>query len=215
MMIASDLEGTLTSGASWRAVGHYLEQHGRQLAYKAFLAVHLLGVPLVKTGLIDEQLYRNRWMHDLARLLKGMTSAELTQAAEWVVEHELWPKRRAALIEELTAFRAQGHQVILSTGAYQPVADAFARRIGAVAIGTPLEMKDKWATGRLAGPTNNGQYKADSLRRYLAEMTLEVAYGDTCADLPMLELSQTPIAVCPEPALRDIANERGWRIVTV
>jgi phosphoserine phosphatase len=198
MMIASDLEGTLTSGASWRAVGHYLEQHGRQLAYKAFLAVHLLGVPLVKTGLIDEQLYRNRWMHDLARLLKGMTSAELTQAAEWVVEHELWPKRRAALI-----------------GAYQPVADAFARRIGAVAIGTPLEMKDKWATGRLAGPTNNGQYKADSLRRYLAEMTLEVAYGDTCADLPMLELSQTPIAVCPEPALRDIANERGWRIVTV
>ncbi len=214
MMIASDLEGTLTSGATWKAVGRYLEQNGRQLAYKAFLTVHLLGVPLVKTRLIDEQFYRNRWMHDLAQLLKGMTSADLIQVAEWVVEHELWPKRRAVLVEELTAFQAQGHQVIVSTGAYQPVADAFAQRIGAVAIGTPLEMKDERATGRLVGQTNNGQYKADSLRRFLGKMPLEVAYGDTCADLPMLELSQTPIAVCPEPALRNIASQRGWRIVT-
>lgn len=175
MIIASDLEGTLTSGATWKAVGRYLEQNGRQLAYRVFFTVHLLGVPLVKTRLIDEQAYRTRWMRDLARLLKGMTSTELVRVAEWVVEHELWPKRGTAVVEEIAAFQAQGHCVFLCTGAYQPVADAFAQRIGAVAIGTPLDMRDGCATGLLAGPTSNGQYKVESLRAHLEGMTLDIA----------------------------------------
>ena len=213
MIIASDLEGTLTSGTTWKAVGRYLVQHGRQRAYRLFFATHLLGVPLVKTRLIQEQIYRMRWMTDLARLLKGMTSAELVQMAAWVVEHELWPKRRAMILEELRAFQEQGHQVLLATGAYQEVAEAFAHRIGAVAIGTPLEMQDGHATGQLACPINNGQYKADNLRPYLKGAILDIAYGDSLADMPMLELSQSPVVVCPEPALHTLAVQRDWRMV--
>ena len=213
MMIASDLEGTLTSGTTWKAVGRYLVQHGRQQAYRLFFATHLLGVPLVKTRLILEQSYRTRWMTDLARLFKGMTSAELVQMAVWVVEHELWPKCRATVLEELRAFQEQGHQVLLATGAYQEVAEAFAQRMGAVAIGTPLAMEDGHATGQLACPINNGQYKADNLRPYLKGAILDIAYGDSLADMPMLELSQSPVVVCPEPALHALAVQRGWRIV--
>jgi len=213
MIIASDLEGTLTSGATWKAIGRYLCQHGQQVRYQLFLGTHLLAVPLVKARLLDEQTYRDRWLSDLAGLLTGMTEAEFAKIAEWVVEDELWPKRRPALVAELDGLRAQGHRVIVSTGAYQPVAEAFSRRIGAVALGTPLAVRDGRLTGHVDGPTNTGSVKAEGLRRYLAGAALDTAYGDTCADLPMLELSQTPVVVEPEPRLRAIAVQRGWRIM--
>ncbi len=175
MIIASDLEGTLTSGTTWKAVGRYLTQHGRQQVYHLFFVTHLLGVPFAKTHLIQEQVYRTRWMTDLARLLKGMTSAELVQMAAWVTEHELWPKRYTTLLQEIEAFHEQGHQVFLVTGTYQPVAEAFAQRISVTAIGTPLGMYDERATGRLASPVNNGQYKAESPRPYLEGAILDIS----------------------------------------
>ena len=39
-------------------------------------------------------------------------------------------------------YRAAGYRLVLASGTYQPVLDAFARRIGAVGLGTPLEVRD-------------------------------------------------------------------------
>ena len=39
------------------------------------------------------------------------------------------------------------------------------------------------------------------------------AYGDTLSDLPMMEMSEQPVAVYPDAKLRRVAEERGWRIV--
>jgi phosphoserine phosphatase len=39
------------------------------------------------------------------------------------------------------------------------------------------------------------------------------AYGDTLSDLPMLEMSENPIAIYPDAGLRKLAESRGWQMI--
>lgn len=91
--------------------------------------------------------------------------------------------------------------------------EAFARRIGAEAVGTPLEFSGGRATGRLAGAVNTGNTKAKRLSERLGAGELLAAYGDTLADLPMLALAETPVAVRPDTRLKEEALGRGWRVL--
>ena len=115
-----------------------------------------------------------------------MDEAELARVATWVVEHELWPKRRPNVVAELARHRRAGHTLVLASGTYQPVLEALVARLGAVAVGTPLEMADGVATGRLSGGVNTGEAKVARLTAWLDGRTLGLAYGDTEADVPML-----------------------------
>jgi phosphoserine phosphatase len=51
---------------------------------------------------------------------------------------------------------------------------------------------------------------AQGLRWEDAEITF---YSDSRTDLPLLEKAAHPVAVNPDPALREIARQRGWRIL--
>lgn len=218
MIIASDLEGTLTTGETWRGVGHYAAQHGRAWAYQRYLATHLPRVPFAKLGLLDRRLERYRWVEDLPALLKGYTADQLDGMAEWVVDREMWPKRRAPVIDELAQHQRNGADIVLVSGTFQPILEAFARRMNAAAVATPLELKDGVSTGRLGGPLNVEQAKADRIEVWLAAhhpagARIDMMYGDTLGDLQMMEMCRTPVCVWPNPALREIAQQRGWRIV--
>jgi phosphoserine phosphatase len=57
-----------------------------------------------------------------------------------------------------------------------------------------------------------GQDKADKIRKRLGVECIDVAYGDTSADIPMLEMAQHSVAVYPDDTLKAVALERGWEI---
>jgi phosphoserine phosphatase len=212
-VVATDLEGTLTTGATWRATGRWLEATGRRGAYRRFLVPRLPLVPLARSGLIDAQAFRERWMRDLTRLLAGMDDGALADFAGWVVERELWPARRPSVLGELESERVRGRRVVIASGTYQPVADAFAGRVGAVELGTQLEVSGGRATGRLAGAIGTRGSKAEAVRAAAGSDRIARAYGDTEADIPMLELADEAVAVAPDEALRRVAVARGWRII--
>ena len=46
-----------------------------------------------------------------------------------------------------------------------------------------------------------------------ADFALSCAYADSISDLGLLEMVGTPVAVCPDSGLRQIAVERGWRVM--
>jgi phosphoserine phosphatase len=209
MAVAADLEGTLTTGAQLIGLGRYLLKQGRVLAALRFYVPRVPGLLLVKFGLIDKQAHGDRLVRDQAKLLKGYSEQQLIDAATWIVEHELWPKRREQLIAELGSQQAQ---VILCTGAFQPIVDVFARRINVTGIGTPLEMRDGRSTGQLGGPVVDGPEKVEKLRPVVDGM-LDQAYGDAIGDVPMLEWSRAPTAVHPDDKLKKVAQSKGWRIV--
>lgn len=213
-IVAADLEGTLTAGETWRGIGRHLAAHRRSRAYRVFVLSRLPSVGLARLKLIDQQAFRDRWVRDFARLLAGLDGAALQDLSEWVVEHELWPKRREPILQELQILASNGFQVVLASGTYLPVLEAFAARIGATAIGTSLEWRDRRLTGRLSGPVNTGEAKAQRLQYLAAGRRIAAAYGDSLADLPMLGLAERAIAVHPDPALAAIARDRSWRIVS-
>jgi HAD superfamily phosphoserine phosphatase-like hydrolase len=219
-LIATDMDGTLTTAETWRAVLAWIAIHRPSAAARRFVAVRLPLVALAKAGVYDREAFRARWLLDLARLLRGLTEEQLAAMAEWIVEQHLWPARRTAGVEAVAAAAsvASGSShpalVVLATGAYQPIAAAFARRIGAeLALGTALEMRDGVATGRLAVQVQSGEQKAAAVVAHAAGAEVVAAFGDTGADIPLLTLARRAVAVAPDAALRRAAVTRGWEIL--
>jgi phosphoserine phosphatase len=213
-VVATDLEGTLTAGATWRGVGRWLSEHGHRSRYRRFFWPRLIQVVLARAGLIDLQAFRERWMHDLTKLLAGMTRTEIDGMAIWVMNEELWPGRREDVIAELRSARERGARLIVASGTYLPLAELFAWQLGAEAIGTVLAFDaDGRTTGGFTGAMGTGEEKLARLTAMLDGATIETAYGDTAADIPMLSAATTAVAVYPDRALAKAAHERGWRII--
>jgi len=229
--VIADVEGTLTSGSMWRAIGRYLAHSGRGGDYRRLVARTLPGILAMRWGLIDRQAYKNRWLEMEAGLLAGATPTQIDRLAEWVVEQDLWPHRRPEVMAELGAHHAQGRTVILASGMYEAVLQALAARFdtGPVQfVGTPLTFAGdgpaRLFTGRFAGPVCVAEEKAARVRQLLAERQEQTgsgpgrilaAYGDTGSDLPMLQLARDPVAVAPDRELARVARERGWRTLCV
>lgn len=214
--VATDLEGTLSAGEVWRGISAYLKTHGRANAHRRFMAAHFPGAMLAKAGLIDKQAFKNKWLVDQAKLLRGYSTQELDTLSDWVIENQVWPQRRQNVMDELQAHHANGCTILIATGAYMPITSALVRKMKlerVQCLGTALEMQDGRATGNLAGEIGVDTVKAQRVRAQVADNTLLAAYGDTAADAFMLELAQQPVAVSPDEALRKIANAKGWRIL--
>jgi phosphoserine phosphatase len=176
-------------------------------------------VAVARLGLSDKEAFRARWLSDQARLLEGLPASELDAMGEWVVEYHLWPARRAAALEAVDASLGAARRLdpaarlIVASGGYQPVVEAFAWRLGATAVGTPLELRDAVATGRLVGETRSGRLKAEAVQRLAGGGAILAAFGDTAADVPLLELARRAVAVAPDAALRRVASRRGWEVI--
>lgn len=213
--IAADLEGTLTIGETWKGMAAWMQAHGRAAQYQWFFYRKLLGAAAVRLGLGDKRAFQDRFMEGAAGLLAGLAQAELTAVSEWVVTNELWPKRRLDLLDELLRLRQDGRRLVLCSATFQPILEAFARRMGegVVALGTPLEIEAGIFTGRLRGPVRSGAHKAEYLRKMLRGEALYAAYGDSLHDVPMLELAHNPVAVYPDAKLRQMAVARKWRVI--
>jgi phosphoserine phosphatase len=213
-VVASDLEGTLTLGNTWQGLAAYLRQDSLHVrAFKRFERANSLGSWRAKLGLIQASTYQQNMVQNLPSLFVGMTPEEFSEIAEWVVQFELWPKRRASVINELEAHLRVGRRVILAASTYQPVLEAFASRLGVGAIGTPLEVKNGLLTGQVEIAVNTGEMKAARLRNAIGSASIDFAYGDTLSDQEMLEMAHNPIIVRGDRRLEALANQRNWRVL--
>ena len=212
LIVASDLEGTLSSGETWKAMAAYLERDGKSQAYRNFFNARFPRALLAQTGIINRREFQNRWIEELIGLFTGLSLEEFRAVGEWVVEHHLWPQRKTQVTAELEQYKLEGARVILVSGTYQPVLEAFAARLNAEAIGSPLEVVNGILTGRLAGAINVGVQKVTSLQA-LGITSLEAAFGDTLPDSAMLEMARKPVVIPSDKKLEQLALERGWRIL--
>jgi HAD superfamily phosphoserine phosphatase-like hydrolase len=213
VIVASDLEGTLTNGETWRGMRAYLEAHGRKADYGRFMRAKMPLYLGAKIGIVPKRYFQNRWIEDLPALFTGMTLGDFqSEVAAWVVQHELLPKARYNVIAELEAAQKDGARVILASGTYQPVLEAFAVEFGFEAVGTPLEVTDGKLTGRLQSHINVAEHKIANLLQHLGAGELTRAYGDTLPDIPMLEAAREGVVVTGnDKKLMAIAKARGWR----
>jgi phosphoserine phosphatase len=211
MIVISDMMGTLTTGSPVLGLVSWVHQHQSKFRADLYMAGMLPSYFLAKAGLIDWQKWGQSLMVNSLSLVRDATPETLAQIAEWAVERDLWPARREDVLARLEEHTQKGAQVYIASSVFEPTVAAFAKRIGAQAIGTPLEI----VNGRVRLATNlvGGQHKIDEVLSRLGVQRVDVAYGDTAQDIPLLEHAEHPVAVYPDEALRATATKRGWEIL--
>lgn len=213
--VVSDMEGTLSGGVTWKGMRDYLLKHGYEREVKGFLRRNLFKGVLFRLGFIrDVHQFQEAWMLGVLALFRGMSRTEFTDAVTWVVENELWPQRRQAVIDELLQHQEDGRRVVVASGMFEPMLKVYVDKLGFEAIGTPVLFEDGVFTGRLVGEFNTGLHKAAQVAAFADENgELYAAYGDTAGDIQMLGMARHPAAVYPDNGLRLEAERRGWRII--
>lgn len=212
-VIASDLEGTLTTAETWRALGEFVKANGRAAEYKRFFYSRVPSVLMARADLINAQRFRESWFASMTRFLRGFGRDKIDELMT-MIANTSWAARRTDVIAELEQHIASGGRVIIASGTYQQAAEGFAARIGAQAIGTGLEVDANGiATGNLIGTVSTGETKLARVRERLQGGALIAAYGDTEGDIPLLTAAEQAVAVHPDKRLRAAALAQGWRLL--
>jgi phosphoserine phosphatase len=216
-IVVSDMDGTLTTAETWRGVHQWIRANYPSAAASRFITVRLPIVFLARSGLMNKERFRARWLEDQTKLLRGLPAEQLAVMGEWVVEHLLWPARRVEAVTAVQAALATARatnsnaELVLATGGYQPIAAAFAKKLGAtIALGTPFEVANGIATGKLAAPTQSGEEKARAALSCADGGRIVAAFGDTAADISLLKLADRAVAVAPDRQLQRVAVAEGW-----
>jgi phosphoserine phosphatase len=210
MIVISDMMGTLTTGSPFLGLVDWVKHNQSKLRANYYMAVITPSYLLARNGLIDWQKWGQDLMVKSLAYIKNANDEKLRHASEWVVEHDLWKKRREDVVRCLVEHRDQGAQVFIASSVVEPFIEPFAKRIGAQAIGTPVEIVNGCV--RMIGELVANEKKIAQVLSRLGVERVDVAYGDTVLDIPLLEHADRPVAVYPDEKLKAVALERGWEI---
>jgi HAD superfamily hydrolase (TIGR01490 family) len=164
-------------------------------------------------------------VHDYVRFavealrLRGRADYEAAHARfmrEWIQ-----PALRPAALELVRTHQRQGDLVAIVTATNELVTRPIAAAFGVPElISVELERDAAgWITGEIAGVPSMREGKVVRVSQWLAARDhdrLDVEspfYTDSMNDLPLLERVDHPVATNPDPRLRTLALERGWRIL--
>ena len=134
-----------------------------------------------------------------------------------VIEPALLPAAR----ELVAAHRDAGDRLLIITATNEfvtrPIADALG--IDELIAVRLARGSDGWFTGEIDGVPSMREGKVRRFEEWLAQQGLSwdevdtTFYSDSFNDLPLLEKVRRPVATNPDARLRQVASERGWRIL--
>lgn len=164
-------------------------------------------------------------IHDYVRFateavrLKGPEQA--AQAHRRFMQDVVLPVVRPQALALVRAHQQAGDGVAIVTATNEFVTRPIAAAFGVEElIAVELERDAHgWITGEIRGIPSFREGKVARVQAWLAARGLGwddvdmTFYSDSTNDLPLLEKAQVPVATNPGPALRQMAQARGWRIL--
>ncbi|MGM0535075.1 MAG: HAD family hydrolase [Pseudomonadota bacterium] len=210
-----DLDNTLLSTDSDHAWGEFLLEQGAvdPVAYREandrFLADY-------EAGTLDIQAFLEVALRPLAEHSPEQLAAWHQQFMASKIEPHILPKG-----EELVArHRTRGDTLLIVTATNRFITGPIAERLGIdELIAVEPEVVDGRYTGRATGIPSYREGKVKRLTAWLADkdLTLDDSwfYSDSHNDLALLEQVEHPVAVDPDPTLRDVAETRGWKVISL
>lgn len=134
-----------------------------------------------------------------------------------VIRPAMQPQALALVQSHLQA----GDVVVITSATNEFVTRPIAAAFGVEhLLSTELERgADDWFTGAVKGLPNMREGKVTRMDAWLAARGLSwdavesTFYSDSMNDVPLLERVNHPVATNPEPRLRALAQERGWRVL--
>lgn len=198
---------------------------------------HAWGEFLLEQGAVDPIAYRDaneRFMNDynagtldihafLEVALKPLADNSPEQLAAWhqqFMASKIEPHVLAKGEELLARHRTSGDTLLIITATNRFITAPIAERLGVDhLIAVDPEVIDGRYTGRVEGVPSYREGKITRLEAWLEtqDVTMDDAwfYSDSHNDIPLLERVDNPVAVDPDNALRLVAMERNWRIISL
>ncbi|HVT73972.1 MAG TPA: HAD-IB family hydrolase [Lacunisphaera sp.] len=204
-----DFDGTVLRGNTWHLV------FSRQLRRPARAPWLLTALAIRRARLASAE-----WLQDRALAAwRGRPRSAVEEQARAFYATRLRPRLREAALTEISRHRAQGHEVVVVSAAWDVLLAPFAAEFGLRHwAGTPVAFDGDRCAGRLATPLLRGEAKAAWLRRTFAGQAVDWAgshaYGDEASDLPMLRLVGSPWFVAASEADVPAGAPAGTRRLT-
>jgi HAD superfamily hydrolase (TIGR01490 family) len=154
--------------------------------------------------------------------LRARTPEQAATAHRQFMAEVIAPRLLPKALELVRAHQARGDLIALVTATNDFVTAPIAQALG---IGALLAVRlERGAggtiTGRIDGTPSYREGKVTRVQEWLAQQGLAwdrfariSVYSDSVNDLPLFERATDAVATNPTPALRSIAEARGWRIL--
>lgn len=210
-----DVDGTLIRANLLHPTAFYLTNQPNPVRTLRSVARALAGAPRMA---LAEIVDRRRFNELLFASYEGISQDRLhilaDEAFDRSMKRALYPGAR----EFVQRCRAEGHEVVLVSGALDFLMERLRRHVGATGfIANRLEFKDGYATGRLLRPVVAGPEKARLIREWARERAIDLgecfAYSDSYSDVPMLSVVGHPCAVNPDLRLSKLARTYSWPVI--
>jgi HAD superfamily hydrolase (TIGR01490 family) len=154
----------------------------------------------------------------IAALCAGWEVAQIRAIVAETLHEIVEPLVYAEATELIAEHKANGDEVVVLSASGLEVVEPIAALVGADrCLATRMAVRG----GRYTGEMDvylYGEEKARAARDVAAARGYRLAdcraYSDSITDLPLLEAVGHPTAVNPDKALRRLAEERGWPILT-
>lgn len=209
-----DVDGTIVS----TTIVHYYVQF-RSSLLPTFLRPFWLAwfaLKVVYYFFLDK-VSRTRFNLVFYRNYRGLNAESVKQLAGEQFETYVRPKLFPAALDCIREHQSRGDLIVLVTGSLdfiiQPLADYLQAD---AALTVQLEEAHGKFTGELTTLPLSEEEKVRAIQvvveRYNVDLAASYAYGDSRADLPMLQCVGNPIVVNPSKGLRQVAIESGWEI---
>jgi HAD superfamily hydrolase (TIGR01490 family) len=157
--------------------------------------------------------------------MRGMAVDAAHELRQQFVDAHITPHLQSPLhtpvYELIAAHQKRDDDLILITGSSAFMTAPIVEALDIPhALGTVPEVQGGVFTGRIVGEACIGAGKITHLDRWLnarntrfEDYAHTMFYSDSTYDLPLLEKVHEPVATNPKPALKAIAQQRGWRIL--
>lgn len=213
-----DFDGTLLMKDTLPLLGREWLKQGRSKL--AFLKTWIICSPVLifyKLGLLQREKMKVRILARFHNIFKNMTREQIDQFFV-----KAYPGMTCylnpALIEELRRAQYQGFHCVLLSGAYAQMLNVVADKLGFdTVIAVDIHYKDGKVDLKRPLAAIDGQTKLLLLQQVFAgeniNWLLSRSYGDSYADIAVMQITGEPVAVNPEEGLSLYAQEKGWRIL--
>lgn len=172
-----------------------------------------------KAGTLDIHAYCRFSTAAIVRQGQAPSLAAHAQFMDTVIRPAIQPQA----LELVRQHQAAGDEVIIvtATNAFvtRPIAQAFGvnELIAIELVRDDAPGGSGWYTGEIAGTPSFREGKVTRVTEWLAQRGLDwgrvhtTFYSDSINDVPLLEKADVAVATNPDPRLRALAAQRGWR----
>jgi len=168
-------------------------------------------------GPADER-QTERLRAQLSRTIAGWDVSRVRAIVADTLHEAIDPMVYAEAVALMQGHREAGRDVVLVSASASEIVEPIAAVLGADAVvATRMAVADGRYTGRIELYVY-GEYKAVAIRALADERGYDLsrcyAYSDSVTDLPMLQAVGHGFVVNPDRALRRVAVEHGWGVLT-